>query len=437
MVSQSIRVNFIPSGVQDRLHASQYDTGERVFSFLCFYGSSLYEIPSGAVVTLNGQKPGGYTFVIPCTYDGSTVTCDCTASMTDVDGLVTCELEVVTNGEVVQSGNFYLVVEKAAIDSGAVPTSDFEAVSQMVADAAESAQAAEEAAASIDPSTFVQKSEITRSTTQTTTGEKVVDAVELNPDVNGTLAKKISDAVKKADLSSSGTVTTPKQVAVDAWQLNPDNTGSYAAGVNSQIASLTNSVLGTTTDLNALLRNSNNEHTTHKYAAGATGNPNSSWGGFVETISNNNTYASQFAYNPFGEKWTRRKKQDGTFTDWESFPYMFADKNGDPVTLPNNTTRNAATIQLPTAGLYLIICTGVFSTNANGSRQLFLANSETGGNMDRHVACRVQAANGSTTAVQIVTVISATAARTIYLNAIQNSGAELSISYGVRMIKLK
>lgn len=243
MVSQSIKVNFIPSGVQDRLHASQYDTGERVFSFLCFYGASLYEIPSGAVVTMNGQKPGGYTFVIPCTYDGSTVTCDCTASMTDVDGLVICELEVVTNGEVVQSGNFYLVVEKAAIDSGAVPTSDFEAVSQMVASAKESAQAAEEAAASINPSTFVQKSEITRSTTQTTTGQKVVDAVELNPDVNGTLAKKISDAVKKADLSSSGTVTTPKQVAVDAWQLNPDNTGSYAAGVNSQIASLTNNLI--------------------------------------------------------------------------------------------------------------------------------------------------------------------------------------------------
>lgn len=253
MVSQSIRVNFIPSGVQDRLHASQYDTGERVFSFLCFYGSSLYEIPSGAVVTLNGQKPGGYTFVIPCTYDGSTVTCDCTASMTDVDGLVTCELEVVTNGEVVQSGNFYLVVEKAAIDSGAVPTSDFEAVSQMVADAAASAQAAEEAAASIDPSTFVQKSEITRSTTQTTTGQKVVDAVELNPNVSGTLAKKISDnasaistlntdAIKKADLSSSGTVTTQNQYAADAWQLNPDNTGSYAAGVASEIASLTNNL---------------------------------------------------------------------------------------------------------------------------------------------------------------------------------------------------
>lgn len=242
MVSQSIKVNFIPSGVQDRLHASQYDTGERVFSFLCFYGASLYEIPSGAVVTMNGQKPGGYTFVIPCTYDGSTVTCDCTASMTDVDGLVICELEVVTNGEVVQSGNFYLVVEKAAIDSGAVPTSDFEAVSQMVASAKESAQAAEEAAASINPSTFVQKSEITRSTTQTTTGKKVVDAVELNPDVNGTLAKKISDAVKKADLSTSGTVTTPKQVAVDAWQLNPDNTGSYAAGVASKIASLTNRI---------------------------------------------------------------------------------------------------------------------------------------------------------------------------------------------------
>lgn len=370
MVSQSIRVNFIPSGVQDRLHASQYDTGERVFSFLCFYGSSLYEIPSGAVVTLNGQKPGGYTFVIPCTFNGSTVTCDCTASMTDVDGLVTCELEVVTNGEVVQSGNFYLVVEKAAIDSGAVPTSDFEAVSQMVADAAASAQAAEEAAASIDPSTFVQKSEITRSTTQTTTGQKVVDAVELNPDVNGTLAKKISDAVKKADLSSSGTVTTPKQVAVDAWQLNPDNTGSYAAGVNSQIASLSNSVLGTTTDLNALLRNSNNEHTTHKYAADATGNPNSSWGGFVETISNNNTYAAQYAYNPFGETWSRRKKQDGTFTDWirMSEPTGY----GTPV---NITSYSDTLYTVPSNGVVIAQCT--YRMNYYISANIYAANGTT------------------------------------------------------------
>lgn len=273
MVSQSIKVNFIPSGVQDRLHASQYDTGERVFSFLCFYGSSLYEIPSGAVVTMNGQKPGGYTFVIPCTYDGSTVTCDCTASMTDVDGLVTCELEVVTNGEVVQSGNFYLVVEKAAIDSGAVPTSDFEAVSQMVADAAASAQAAEEAAASIDPSTFVQKSEITRSTTQTTTGQKVVDAVELNPDVNGTLAQKLGQqrtdlatlneaAVKKAELSSSGTVTTQKQYAADAWQLNPDNEGSYAKSVDTQITDLEAVIGRIETDFRVLSISNGTAHNT-------------------------------------------------------------------------------------------------------------------------------------------------------------------------------
>lgn len=259
MVSQSIRVNFNPSGVQDRLHASQYDTGERVFSFLCFYDSSLYEIPSGATVTLNGQKSGGYAFVIPCTYEGSTVTCDCTASMTDVSGLVTCELEVLTGGQVVQSGNFYLVVEPSAIDSGTIPSSDFEAISQMVADAQDSAERAEEAAASVDPSAFVSKTDLTTSKTQTATGQKAVDAVELNPNRSGTLANTVSNlnsaVVKKADLSSSGTVATQKQYAADAWQLNPNNTGSYAAGVASEIASLTNTSTASYTLASGVTRN--------------------------------------------------------------------------------------------------------------------------------------------------------------------------------------
>lgn len=281
MVSQSIRVNFIPSGVQDRIHASQYDTGERAFSFLCFYGSSLYEIPSGAVVTLNGQKPGGYAFVIPCTVDGYMVTCDCTSTMTDVAGNVECELQVSTGGETVQSANFILYVEPSAIDGSTVPSSDWSAVSEMVTAAEEAAESAAESAASIDTSHFVPREDITQAKTQTATGQKVVDAVELNPNVSGTLAYQLanlsSDAqditysntasglsatnvqaaidevdgnvdtlnsavVKKADLSSSGTVTTANQYAADAWQLNPDNTGSYAAGVASQIASLTNPV---------------------------------------------------------------------------------------------------------------------------------------------------------------------------------------------------
>lgn len=251
MVKQVIDVNFLTSLPQERFHVSQYDYGERIFEMHAYVGDKVWEIPAGSTVMLTGHKPSDppTSFFVPCTFEGNVVTCDCKDTMTDVFGLVECELSVTTASGLIQSTNIILNVEKAPVQTGDIPASDYEAIQSMIAhsgqDVAQAAQyaelavqqaqlAGEKAAAAaqsaaeaetvvdnkiteFDTNTVtpglnarVKYTDISRATNQTATGQKAMDVVELNPSVSGSVADKLA---KRVEMKAQGNAAlTPAQL---------------------------------------------------------------------------------------------------------------------------------------------------------------------------------------------------------------------------------
>ena len=85
----------------------------------------------------------------------------------------------------------------------------------------------------------VKKSEITQTGTVTTAGQYVVDARQLNPDLTGTIAKRITDLetdaatdVKTADITRATNITATGTKVVDAYELNASKNGTLAKKIS-------------------------------------------------------------------------------------------------------------------------------------------------------------------------------------------------------------
>ena len=104
--------------------------------------------------------------------------------------------------------------------------------------------------------TVVKYTDISSSTTQTTTGKKAADAVQLNPQVSGTLAAQIASNDSDITMLSNGkldkssvvnsSTTTESGYALDARQANESVSGTFANTVMNALKSrLNNSFAGT------------------------------------------------------------------------------------------------------------------------------------------------------------------------------------------------
>ena len=85
----------------------------------------------------------------------------------------------------------------------------------------------------------VRKSDIVQTGTVTTAGQYVVDARQLNPDLSGTIAKRITDletgaasAVTTADITRATNITATGTKVVDAYELNASKTGTLAKKIS-------------------------------------------------------------------------------------------------------------------------------------------------------------------------------------------------------------
>lgn len=201
MVTQIAVINFIPGGVPPHVKVSQGDTQERVLQFQCYFGDASYSIPSGSTVIVNGAKPGGTVFTRSATFSGNVVTLPCAEGMTDTAGKIPCEIMVTTSSGTISSANFVLEVEGAPANDAAVSASDLSAMTEMIETAIEKAGEAATSATSAAGSasqaaatlaSTVKYSDIVNTGTVTATGTKAMDAVQNNPNVNGTLAAKIA-----------------------------------------------------------------------------------------------------------------------------------------------------------------------------------------------------------------------------------------------------
>lgn len=106
-----MNIDLIPNGAIKRVHVSQNDIG-RTLNFELFNNSAHYNIPSGAVIKIQGTKPSGLGFSETCTVSNNIVSVTTTEAMTDESGNITTELSVQYNGNVIGSANFVLAVEK-------------------------------------------------------------------------------------------------------------------------------------------------------------------------------------------------------------------------------------------------------------------------------------------------------------------------------------
>ena len=130
-MNQNINVDLIPKfAVYGNLYFSQYDVGREAIINLV-NGSTEYEIPSGATVTLAATKPSGLGFTQNCTFDGNQITVVCTAEMTDEAGHFPCELRIANGSLLLGTANFTFNVERSPHPEGTTDGTADSVISQI------------------------------------------------------------------------------------------------------------------------------------------------------------------------------------------------------------------------------------------------------------------------------------------------------------------
>lgn len=119
MINISKTLNLIPGGVPVIVNVSQYDKGQTL-NFAIYDQGTLFTIPTGAEVSIQGTKPDGHGFAYSCTFSGSTVTATLQQQMTAVAGDVLTEIAISKSGNLIATANFILRVEKAALGDDTV-----------------------------------------------------------------------------------------------------------------------------------------------------------------------------------------------------------------------------------------------------------------------------------------------------------------------------
>ncbi len=129
MLTSTYNLNMRPGTKPLIVHVSQYDKGESLV-FILTYTATSTDISSGVSAEIRGTKPDGNGFSYGATYSYSnsmaTVTVTLAEQMTAVAGMVPCEIILTkgsgSNEKQLGTANFYLDVERAALDKDTIPS---------------------------------------------------------------------------------------------------------------------------------------------------------------------------------------------------------------------------------------------------------------------------------------------------------------------------
>ena len=140
MVTQSINLNLVPSGIEPRINVSQYDTG--LSSLVCYMyeDTDAYNIPDGYTVMISGRTSVGTAFTITAAeVSGNKVVFPIKAVMTSDAGIDECEVSIINgksgdDSEILGSANFQIVVEQAPLTKETVTRSDWDSIQQLAND---------------------------------------------------------------------------------------------------------------------------------------------------------------------------------------------------------------------------------------------------------------------------------------------------------------
>jgi hypothetical protein len=119
MLTQTYDLSITPNHSIVKVHASQWDEGERQFVFNLYNDSGLYEIPTGATVEIRGTKADGHGIAISTStnpndvsYSGSTVTVKTTKQMCACAGEQDFKINIQSGNKLLASARYTLVVDE-------------------------------------------------------------------------------------------------------------------------------------------------------------------------------------------------------------------------------------------------------------------------------------------------------------------------------------
>lgn len=223
----------IPGGVLPIVYASQFDEQTNAVTFTLYSGDSLYTLPSGYGVLVNGKKPDSTGFSYSAaSASGSTVKINITKQMTAVAGDVICELRVSASSQDVGTGNFILRVEKSPLDDAVISETVLPLIEQAAEIAAtigeyaetiaQEAQAATASAASASTSAAQAATAAANVEQQYSSLETLKTQTNAAASAANTAAQAAEDAIDELDnLSATANTLTPGSSA----------TASYSNGV--------------------------------------------------------------------------------------------------------------------------------------------------------------------------------------------------------------
>ena len=108
---ERIKLNLVPTGMVENVHASQYDIA-RTFRFDLMDGESVFTLDGTETITVDVTKPDGTQTTISVDNTSSSYVDVVTpAGVCDLSGSANCELRIVKGGEEIGSQNFSIKIE--------------------------------------------------------------------------------------------------------------------------------------------------------------------------------------------------------------------------------------------------------------------------------------------------------------------------------------
>lgn len=222
MTIQNIDINLIPGGILPIVHASQFDAQTNAIVFTLYMGDSLYTLPSGAGVMVNGKKPDSTGFSYNASYaSGSTVRINVTKQMAAVAGDVICELRVSVGSQDVGTGNFILRVERSPLDDSVISETELPLIER----AAEIASTISEYVESVAQSATTATGAAATATTAAAQAQTAAANVEAQYDALTELKAEASAAAQAAqdaadaldNITATATTLTPGSSATATY----------------------------------------------------------------------------------------------------------------------------------------------------------------------------------------------------------------------------
>lgn len=215
---------------QQTIDIQRYDTGRKLAITLTDDGR-VYQIAPGCRAVFTASKPDGAILFNECLIVGNTIEFDLAINpqVSNVVGEVKCEIRLYgADGTLITSPCFSILVDKTVYTDGDVieSSSEFSALSKVIADANESIQGANEAIANAE--SVVSKSVVDAET-------KVNNAVS---NANTAVSKAASDAEKAVEEAVADAEKDITAAVADMRSIVDDSANAFLGNVRGPVVSM-------------------------------------------------------------------------------------------------------------------------------------------------------------------------------------------------------